>query len=84
MAGMPRRMLISGLWFISIWGVGGVLHFMLDVPRALTLVAAIAVATAVWILLARHDAWLETRRASIKATSTYRAESPVRALAPEA
>lgn len=76
---MTKRMLISGLWFISIWGIGGALHLLFDVPRALTLVPAVTVAVAMWIGLARYDVRLATRRMPEGATSRYRAESTVRA-----
>ena len=81
---MAKRMLISALWFLALWGAGGVLHFMLDVPRALTFVPAVAVATAVWIGLARHETWRNTGRAPISAASTMRSDPAVRATAPEA
>jgi hypothetical protein len=74
---MTKRMLISGLWFISMWGVGGAAHFLLDVPRVVMLIPAIAIAVAVWIALARHDAWLETRHADENGTSRHGVESTV-------
>lgn len=52
---MTKRMLISGLWFVSMWGVGGAVHLFLDVPRILMLLPAIAVAAGMWIALARAE-----------------------------
>ena len=50
---MATRIVISGLWFLSIWGLGGLVSLMLDVPRALTLPPAIAIAVAWWWVVAR-------------------------------
>lgn len=70
---MKKRMVISGLWFISIWGIGGALHLFFDVPRALMLVPAVAIAAAWWIGLARYEASIETRRIQVGRISGYRA-----------
>lgn len=52
---MTKRMLISGLWFLSIWGVGGAVHLFLDVPRVMMLVPAVAIAAGIWIALAKSE-----------------------------
>jgi hypothetical protein len=60
-AAMTKRLVISALWFLAIWGIGGVLHVFFDVPRALMLVPAIAIAAAWWIGLARYEARVADR-----------------------
>lgn len=73
MVGMKKRVLISGLWFLSIWGVGGALHLFLDVPRATMLIPAITVAVAWWIGLARYDERRLSRLSQTPTTPGYRA-----------
>jgi hypothetical protein len=74
MVGMKKRILISGLWFLSMWGMGGALHVFLDVPRVAMLIPAIMVALAWWIGLARYDARREAGHAQMPATGGYRAQ----------
>lgn len=62
---MTKRMLIAGLWFVSIWGVGGAVHLFLDVPRVLMLLPAIAVAAGMWIALARAEERVTRRPATV-------------------
>lgn len=66
---MTKRMLISGLWFLSIWGVGGAVHLFLDVPRVMMLVPAVAIAAGIWIALAKSE------QRTLLAAPTPRAES---------
>jgi hypothetical protein len=58
---MMTRALISGIWFISLWFLGGALSVYFDVPRAWMLLPTLACAAGVWIGLARYDAWRATR-----------------------
>jgi hypothetical protein len=78
--GMKKRMLISGLWFISMWGIGGAMNVFLDVPRALMLVPAIAVAAAWWIGLARYELTIENRRSPDATANRRTASMPSAAL----
>jgi hypothetical protein len=78
---MTKRILISGLWFISIWGMGGVAHLFMDVPRVLTLVVALTIAGAWWIGLARYEAGGATKRIQAGSPSGYRTVSALQASA---
>lgn len=75
---MKKRMLISGLWFVSMWGIGGALHVFFDVPRALMLVPAITVAVAWWIGLSRYEASLKGGPVPTSSTNRYSPESALR------
>lgn len=50
---MVKRSLAAGLWFLAVWGVGGVVHLFLDFPRWLALGPAILAAGVVWLALGR-------------------------------
>lgn len=65
---MMTRTLISGMWFVSLWILGGALQSYLAVPRAWMLLPIIGCAAAVWIGLERYDAWraIRTQHGTLK------------------
>lgn len=62
-SGMLKCTLISGLWLLALWAVGGPVHVYIDVPRVLMLLPAAGGAAAVWGGLMRYDAWTASRKA---------------------
>lgn len=69
---MMKRTLISGLWFVSLWSVGGAASVYLGVPRPLMLLPTAACSVAVWIGLAMYDQWRATRNIQRETTSRTR------------
>lgn len=50
---MFKRTLATLLWFLATWAVGDLAAFMIDGPRWVMPVVAVAVATAVWFAFGR-------------------------------
>lgn len=55
MGDMTKRVLISGLWFVSMWVTCSAVNMFLRVPSVLMLLPAIAIAAGMWIALARAE-----------------------------
>lgn len=69
---MVKRTLIAGLWFVSLWSLGGAMSVYLGVPRPLMLLPTALCSVGVWIGLAMYDDWRESRHADHATTSRTR------------
>lgn len=81
---MLKRTLISGMWFVALWSLGGAMAVYLGVPRPLMLLPDAACSIAVWFGLAVYDQWRATRDVQREATSRTRLAQHIgRSLAPD-
>jgi hypothetical protein len=69
---MVKRTLIAGLWFVSLWSLGGAMSVYLGVPRPLMLLPTALCSVGVWIGLAMYDDWRESRQAHRETPSRTR------------
>ena len=77
---MLKRTLISGMWFVALWAVGGPVHVYLGVARPLMWVPTVLGSIAVWIGLAMYDQWRETQALSAATRSQISARQVGRSL----
>jgi hypothetical protein len=71
-----KRTLIAGVWFISVWGLGGWAKVYMDLPRPLMLVPALLIAAAVWWGLGRYETWQAANRTQAQ-RARHPSEAPV-------
>jgi hypothetical protein len=57
---MLTRTLISWMWSVAVFSLGGVMAVYLDVPRVVMLVPTAVCAVTVWIGLAKYEKWRAT------------------------
>lgn len=75
---MGKRLVISGMWFVALWTLGGVIHLYLGIPRALMLVPTLICLVAIWVGLIRYDAWQVSRTPSRIGAIRHTTASPLR------